>query len=82
VSWYNSERRHTSSLLIELDRHYTLGYVSSNTAKDGNWRKVELTVKRPSANRLVVRTRQGYFAPAKEVPARDQPSRDRAGAVR
>jgi Ca-activated chloride channel family protein len=49
----------------EIHSHYTLGYVSSNTAKDGNWRKVEVKVKRPSANRLVVRTRQGYFAPAK-----------------
>jgi Ca-activated chloride channel family protein len=49
----------------EIHSHYMLGYVSSNTAKDGNWRKVEVKVKRPSANRLVVRTRQGYFAPAK-----------------
>lgn len=49
----------------EIHSHYTLGYVSSNSAKDGNWRKVDVKVKRTSANRLVVRTRQGYFAPAK-----------------
>jgi Ca-activated chloride channel homolog len=54
-----------SRISEEIHSHYTLGYVSSNTAKDGNWRKVEVKVKRPSANRLVVRTRQGYFAPAK-----------------
>jgi Ca-activated chloride channel family protein len=54
-----------SRISDEIHSHYMLGYVSSNTAKDGNWRKVEVKVKRPSANRLVVRTRQGYFAPAK-----------------
>lgn len=54
-----------SRISDEIHSHYTLGYVSSNTTKDGNWRKVEVKVKRPSANRLVVRTRQGYFAPTK-----------------
>ena len=54
-----------SRISDEIHSHYTLGYVSSNTAKDGNWRKVEVKVKRPSSNRLIIRTRQGYFAPAK-----------------
>jgi len=54
-----------SRISDEIHNHYTLGYVSTNTANDGNWRKVEVKVKRPSANRLVVRTRQGYFAPTK-----------------
>ena len=54
-----------SRISEEIHNHYTLGYVSTNTANDGNWRKVEVKVKRPSANRLVVRTRQGYFAPTK-----------------
>jgi Ca-activated chloride channel family protein len=54
-----------SRISDEIHSHYMLGYVSSNTAKDGNWRKVEVKVKRPSASRLVVRTRQGYFAPTK-----------------
>jgi Ca-activated chloride channel homolog len=49
----------------EIHSQYTLGYVSSNTAKDGKWRKVEVKVKRPAPNRLLVRTRQGYFAPVK-----------------
>jgi Ca-activated chloride channel homolog len=49
----------------EIHSQYTLGYVSSNTANDGKWRKVEVKVKRPASNRLVVRTRQGYFAPVK-----------------
>lgn len=49
----------------EIHGQYILGYVSSNTATDGKWRKVDIRVKRPSANRLQVRTRQGYFAPAK-----------------
>jgi hypothetical protein len=72
------ERRataHLVALVIELDRRYTLGYVSS---KDGNWRKVEVKVKRPSANRLVVRTWQGPFAPAKEVSPKASTKRRRA----
>jgi Ca-activated chloride channel family protein len=49
----------------EIHGQYSLGYVSSNAAKDGKWRKVEVRVKRQSVNRLQVRTRQGYFAPSK-----------------
>jgi Ca-activated chloride channel family protein len=49
----------------EIHSQYTLGYVSSNTAKDGKWRKVDVKVKRPASNRLIVRTRQGYFAATK-----------------
>jgi Ca-activated chloride channel family protein len=49
----------------EINTQYTLGYVSTNAARDGKWRKVEVRVKKPSPGRLQVRTRQGYFAPAK-----------------
>ena len=50
-------------VLAEIKAQYQLGYTSSNPAQDGNWRKVEIKVKRPD---LKVRTRKGYFAPYKE----------------
>jgi Ca-activated chloride channel family protein len=49
----------------EIQGQYVLGYVPTNTARDGKWRKVEITLKRPAAERLQLRTREGYFAPVK-----------------
>jgi len=45
---------------------YTLGYTSSNPARDGRWRRVEVKVARAGDSRardLRVQTRKGYFAP-------------------
>jgi Ca-activated chloride channel family protein len=47
-------------VLAEINGQYHLGYVSSNTATDGAWRKVEIKLKRAD---LRVRSRKGYFAP-------------------
>jgi Ca-activated chloride channel family protein len=47
-------------VLAEINGQYHLGYISTNTATDGAWRKVEIKVKRDG---LRVRTRKGYFAP-------------------
>ena len=47
-------------VLAEIKGQYHLGYLSTNTVKDGKWRKVEIKVKRPD---LKVRTRKGYFGP-------------------
>jgi Ca-activated chloride channel family protein len=49
----------------EIRAQYVLGYVSSNTARDGKWRNVEIRIKRASSERLQVRTREGYFAPVR-----------------
>ena len=49
-------------VLAQIKGQYHLGIVSSNTAADGAWRRVEITVKRPGAR---VRARKGYFAPYK-----------------
>jgi VWFA-related protein len=49
-------------VLAEINGQYHLGYVSSNTATDGAWRKVEIKVERDD---LRVRSRKGYFAPYK-----------------
>lgn len=45
-----------------LRRRYVLSYVSSNSTRDGQWRKVEI---RPRASGHVVSTNGGYFAPEK-----------------
>ena len=47
----------------EIRDQYVLGYAPSNTARDGRWRKVQIRLKRPTAERVQVRTREGYFAP-------------------
>ena len=49
----------------EIHAQYLLGYVPTNAAKDGKWRKVEIKLKRPPPDRMHVRSREGYFAPAK-----------------
>ncbi len=45
----------------ELKNQYYLSYVPTNKARDGNWRKVTVRVRRPG---VVARTRPGYFAPS------------------
>ena len=47
-------------VLTEINGQYHLGYVSSNSATDGAWRRVEIKLKRAD---LRVRSRKGYFAP-------------------
>jgi Ca-activated chloride channel family protein len=42
---------------------YAMGYVSTNDAADGTWRKVDIKVTRPDAKDLKIRSRKGYFAP-------------------
>ncbi len=49
-------------VLAEINGQYHLGYVSSNTATDGRWRKVDIKLIRDD---LRVRSRKGYFAPYK-----------------
>jgi Ca-activated chloride channel homolog len=47
-------------ILQNLRRRYVVSYTSTNTARDGSWRKVEIQPTRPG---LSVETRGGYFAP-------------------
>ncbi|HUQ86911.1 MAG TPA: VWA domain-containing protein [Vicinamibacterales bacterium] len=49
-------------VLAEIKGQYHLGYLSTNTAKDGAWRKVEIRLKRPDFR---IRTRKGYYGPYK-----------------
>lgn len=47
----------------QIRAQYSLGYVSSNTAADGGWRKVEIRVRRSDLKDVRVQARKGYFAP-------------------
>lgn len=48
------------NIVDELGVQYTLGYQPINTALDGKWRAIEVTLNAPG---LTVRTRKGYHAP-------------------
>jgi VWFA-related protein len=49
-------------VVAQIRAQYSLGYVSTNTAQDGRWRKVELKVTRPDLKGARVQSRRGYFA--------------------
>lgn len=52
----------------ELKYQYVIGYRSSNTEKDGKYRKIKVTAEYPN-NKLNVRAKQGYYAPTPEGKA-------------
>ena len=52
-----------AAIAAEIEGQYVLGYVPTNTARDGKWRKVEIKLKRSASEHAQVRTRAGYFAP-------------------
>jgi hypothetical protein len=47
-------------ILEDLRRRYTISYTSTNFARDGAWRKVEIRSKRDG---IVIESKGGYFAP-------------------
>jgi Ca-activated chloride channel family protein len=47
----------------QIRGQYTLGYLSSNKARDGRWRKLDVRVTRGGLRGAEVRSRGGYFAP-------------------
>jgi Ca-activated chloride channel homolog len=56
-------------ILSQIRAQYSLGYASSNEKTDGQWRKVEIKVKRPDVR---IQARKGYFAPYKESSAKQR----------
>jgi Ca-activated chloride channel family protein len=54
-------------ILDELSAQYVLGYVSDNPRRDGEYRRLEVEVRRPG---LHVRHRPGYNAPEEQRPGR------------
>jgi Ca-activated chloride channel family protein len=53
------------SIADDLRQQYTLGYVSTNAARDGRWRRIAVRVGRPG---LTVQARAGYYAPGSAAP--------------
>jgi Ca-activated chloride channel family protein len=50
-------------IAAELKHEYVVGYRSTNHAKDGRWRKVQLKVETPRGlSKLSVRAKSGYYA--------------------
>ena len=54
------------TIVAQIRSQYTLGYVSTNTAQDGTWRRVQIRVVRPGLRDIRLQSRQGYFALYKE----------------
>jgi VWFA-related protein len=50
-------------ILAQIRAQYSLGYLSTNEKTDGQWRRVEIKVKKPD---IRIQARKGYFAPYKE----------------
>jgi Ca-activated chloride channel family protein len=53
-------------IVAQIRAQYSLGYTSTNTRQDGQWRKVEVKIKRSDLKDLKIQTRKGYFAPYKQ----------------
>jgi len=55
------------SVARELGNQYRLAYLSSNPARDGRWRRIDVQIKNAEERGLRVRARKGYYAPAPEA---------------
>ncbi len=51
------------SIAQDLRNQYRLGYISSNSTKDGSWRRVDVQVREAKEKGLKVRAKKGYTAP-------------------
>ena len=49
-------------IVAEIRGQYSLGYVSSDSRRDGRWHSVRVRVRRPDLKDVRVRTRAGYYA--------------------
>jgi len=49
-----------AEVVHELSNQYLLGYISTNSVKDGSYRKIDVLVNAPGAE---VSARPGYYAP-------------------
>jgi Ca-activated chloride channel family protein len=58
-----------AQISLELKNQYVLGYVPTNTAADGKWRKLRVKVSPPAGMpRLNVRAKAGYYATQVALP--------------
>lgn len=52
-------------IALELKSQYVIGYESTNSTKDGEWRKIRLRVSPPTGmSKLNVRSKEGYYGPS------------------
>ena len=49
-------------IVSEVRSRYSLGYISTDPARDGRWRKVKIRLVRPEHKGLDIRAREGYYA--------------------
>ena len=61
----------------ESQSYYLVGYNSTNTARDGRFRKIQVKV---AGKNLRVRARKGYFAPLDDAARAAQKEKERKGA--
>ena len=54
-----------ADVVDELRNQYTLGYISTNTAKDGTYRAISVRVSNQDARNVTITARPGYYAPRK-----------------
>ncbi|HEX4999505.1 MAG TPA: VWA domain-containing protein [Terriglobia bacterium] len=62
----NDLERDCEKIAVELKNQYLIGYTSTNSVKDGKWRKLRVKVTPPKElplKSLSVRARSGYYAP-------------------
>lgn len=57
-----------SEIAGNIRRGYSLGYVSTNSANDGRYRRVSVAVRAPGMKNLSVSARDGYMAPGNAGP--------------
>jgi Ca-activated chloride channel homolog len=63
----NDLEQATSVIALELRQQYSLGYVPTNTERDGKWRKISVRVLpqqglQTRASKVIARVKDGYFA--------------------
>jgi Ca-activated chloride channel family protein len=49
-------------IVAQIRAQYNLGFISTNTAQDGTWRKIEIKLARPDLRGARTLSRKGYFA--------------------
>ena len=57
----------------DVNSRYLIGYISSNQANDGRWRKLDVRLNRPEFKSAKVRARKGYFALLRPEPVAARP---------
>jgi Ca-activated chloride channel homolog len=56
----------------DIRNQYTIGYVPTNTTRDGAYRAIRVLARPPNHGKLVVRTRTGYIAGGESRPIKDE----------